>query len=435
MKALHRLAVLAALSGVPFIMVLGNSMLIPVLPAVKGALHLTGFKVSLLITLFSIPAGLVIPLAGFLSDRYGRRKVIIPSLIVYGLGGVAAGLAAVLLKEAAFPAILGGRILQGIGAAGTAPIAMALTGDLFAGKERARALGIIEAANGLGKVVSPVLGALLGLIVWYAAFLFFPLAVIPVILGIWLLIREPENTRNKQNISRYLQSIGAVFEKKSALLFTSFFSGAAALLLLFGVLFFLSEYLETAFRLGGVRKGLALAVPVLFMCTTSYATGALIKKKLRLIKWLVVAGLALIAASLAVLGFYQNAYLFFIAISLTGVGTGVTLPCLNTIITGATAAERRGLVTSLYGGVRFVGVALGPPLFGLLLGYSRPLMFWSTASLAAAGALLAALFIRVRDMSAPAEAPAGAAPEKAAASPPKAGRAAWQPQPARRPRP
>lgn len=397
-------SVLAALSGVPFIMVLGNSMIIPVLPDIKGALDLTEFDVSMIITLFSVPAGLIIPLAGFLSDRFGRKVVIVPSLILYGLGGVVAGLAGGYLdRGTAYSAILGGRIIQGIGAAGTAPIAMALCGDLFTGKERSKSLGIIEAANGFGKVLSPVLGSLVGLIAWYATFLFFPAVVIPIAIGVWLLIKEPESNRTKQSIGEYLQSIKKIFKKKSAMLLTSFLAGMTSLLLLFGVLFFLSEYLESRYGLKGVVKGLALAIPVLFMSSTSYVTGTLIKKKLKLIKWLVFAGLALISVSLAVLGiFNRNTILFFVAISVAGVGTGLTLPCLNTIITSSCQAQRRGLVTSLYGSVRFFGVALGPPAFGLLMGYNRSLMFWSAASLAGVAALLSVFLIKVRDMKKPA---------------------------------
>jgi hypothetical protein len=60
---------------------------------------------------------------------------------------------------------------------------MALCGDLFQGKERSRSLGTIESSNGLGKVISPVLGAAIGLITWYAAFIFFPVIVIPIIVA------------------------------------------------------------------------------------------------------------------------------------------------------------------------------------------------------------------------------------------------------------
>ncbi|MGQ9532448.1 MAG: MFS transporter, partial [Desulfotomaculales bacterium] len=155
-------------------MVLGNSMLIPVLPAMAGALGLSALHVSLVVTLFSVPAGLAIPLAGFLSDRVGRKAVIVPGLLLYGLGGLLAGLAAALHFKETFAAVLTGRILQGIGAAGTAPLAMALAGDLFQGRARSRALGIIEAANGFGKVLSPVLGAALGAWAWFAPFFLFP---------------------------------------------------------------------------------------------------------------------------------------------------------------------------------------------------------------------------------------------------------------------
>ncbi|GAB6157347.1 MFS transporter [Desulfotomaculum varum] len=391
---------LAALAGVPLIMVLGNSMLIPVLPQMAKSLRVSQMQISLIITLFSVPAGLVIPLAGFLSDRFGRKKVIIPSLFLYGLGGLIAGGAAVFLKEQAFPLILGGRIIQGIGAAGTAPIAMAFCGDLWQGKERAKSLGVIEAANGMGKVASPILGSLLGLIAWWAVFFFFPVIIALVILAVWFLTKEPDMQQEPKTVKQYLNAIRKIFKKKAPLLISCFFAGSAALLILFGVLFYLSDYLEKKFGMDGVLKGAALAVPVLFMSTTSYITGALIKKYVAVMKWLVVTGLGLMAASLLTLPVFNNIYAFFGGISLAGIGTGLVLPCLNTLITGSTDKDERGLVTSLYGGVRFLGVAAGPPLFGWLVGIGQHVMFWTAAGLAATAGLLAFFFIKVRAIQA-----------------------------------
>ncbi|WP_051273613.1 MFS transporter [Desulfotruncus alcoholivorax] len=393
---------IAAISGVPFIMVLGNSMLIPVLPEIKEAFNLSQIKVSMIITAFSVP-GLLIPLAGFLSDRIGRKKIIIPGLILYGLGGIIAGLSAIFFQDKAYTWIVGGRIVQGIGAAGTTPIAMALTGDLFTGKQRSKALGVVEAANGMGKVLSPVLGAAIGLIAWYATFLFFPAIIIPIILGIWFLVKEPRGNRATQSVSQYLKAIKKVFEKKSAMLLTSFLAGTTALLILFGILFFLSDYLEKNVGLNGIIKGAAIAIPVLFMCISSYVTGLFLKKRVKLMKWLVVIGLVLVAIALASLNLFQNIYYFFIGISVAGIGTGLLLPCLNTIITSTVASEERGLVTSIYGSVRFLGVAVGPPLFGYLMGISNAHMYWGGAILAGATALAALLFIRVKDMTQPGE--------------------------------
>lgn len=383
----------AALSGVPLIMVLGNSMLIPVLPDIRNALNLSPVGVSLIITIFSLTAGITIPVAGFLSDRYGRKAVIIPAMLAYGLGGLIAVLAAVFLKQHAYFVILAGRVLQGAGAAGTAPIAMALCGDIFRGSERSRSLGAIESANGLGKVISPILGAAVGLIAWYAAFALFPALVIPVALAVWLLVKEPAHDRAQERLSAYLKSVVKVFDQKTGLLLASYLAGAVVLLVLFGVLFYLSEYLEQQYGLDGMLKGLALAVPVLFMSAASLATGFFIKKQERLMKLLVVAGLALITTALALLPLVRGVYPYFAAISVVGLGTGVTLPCLNTLITSAASTSERGLVTSLYGSVRFFGVAFGPPLYGFLMARSTALMFWSSAALALLTAITALFFI------------------------------------------
>ncbi|WP_018084878.1 MFS transporter [Desulfurispora thermophila] len=384
-----------ALSSIPLIMVLGNSMLIPVLPAIKSALGISQLKTSLLITLFSVPAGLVIPLAGFLSDRIGRKKVIIPSLALYAAGGILAAAAGILLAEKSFPLILTGRVLQGLGAAGTAPIAMALCGDLFTGAARSRVLGIIEASNGLGKVLSPVLGAALGLITWYAAFLFFPLVILPAAIILFLWVEEPRTSRQKQSVKQYARDIAQIFTSKSRLLISCFAGGMTALLVLFGVLFFLSEHLEKTYRLTGISKGLALAIPVLIMSLTSYLTGRIIKKRAALMRRLILSGLLIISASLLVLTWNgQQTWFLFGGVSGCGLGTGLTLPCLNMLITSTTAAAKRGMVTSLYGSVRFFGVAAGPPLFGWLMKYNLKTMFFSGAGLGAAAFVLAWLFIK-----------------------------------------
>src|SRR5690625_2107329 len=104
------------LASIPLIMTLGNSMLIPILPLMEKQLHISKFQSSLIITVYSVVAIFLIPIAGFLSDRYGRKKVIIPALIVTGIGGFIAGIASWKLSEP-FVLILVGRILQGIGAA------------------------------------------------------------------------------------------------------------------------------------------------------------------------------------------------------------------------------------------------------------------------------------------------------------------------------
>lgn len=384
---------LTALSTVPLIMVLGNSMLIPILPKMKSVLDITQFQTSLVITLFSIPAGLTIPLAGFLADSYGRKKVVIPALIIYGLGGIVAGLAAVFAKNA-FTLLLVGRVIQGIGAAGTAPIAMALAGDLYKGKERGKALGTIEAANGMGKVISPILGALIATIAWYATFFVFPVLCIPAAAAVYFLVKEPTKSSKKQSLKEYVQGLKTIFKARASLLLPAFFAGSVILYLLFGVLFYLSDFLEKKIGVGGVKKGLLLAIPVLAMASTSLITGRIIKKQKKLMKLLVVIGSFIVAGSFVALSFFENIYFYFACVIFMGIGSGLTLPCLNTMITSAVTMARRGAITALYGGVRFIGVALGPPIFGALANYGKVVLFLSHGVLAALAGVLAWVFIK-----------------------------------------
>ncbi|MCL6573518.1 MAG: MFS transporter, partial [Bacillus sp. (in: Bacteria)] len=149
---------IVSLSSIPLVMTLGNSMLIPVLPSMEKELSISSFQTSMIITVYSIVAIFLIPVAGYLSDHIGRKKVIIPSLIIAGIGGLVSGWAAWKLSDA-YWIILAGRALQGVGAAGAAPIVMPLVGDMFINDDDcSRCLGLIETSNTFGKVLSPILG-------------------------------------------------------------------------------------------------------------------------------------------------------------------------------------------------------------------------------------------------------------------------------------
>ncbi len=363
-----------AIATVPLVMVLGNSMLIPILPQMKRELNITQFQSSLVITIFSVTAGLFIPIAGYLSDRFSRKAIIIPSLIVYGAAGVLAGFGAVW---GSYTVVIAARAIQGLGAAGTAPIAMALVGDMYKGGTESQALGLVEASNGTGKVLSPIIGSLLALIVWYASFFAFPVFCLLAIAAIIWMIKEPKKEAKPPGIKKYVSTILSIFKDKGRWLITSFFAGSLALFILFGVLFYLSDVLEKKpYNIDGVMKGLVLAIPLLGMVATAYITGSVIKKNGVLMRWLMNIGLTLMALSLGLTTFFfKNIYVFIGLLTISSIGTGLLLPCLNTMITGSVSKGERGMITSLYSSLRFLGVAAGPPLFGWMMGISNITVF------------------------------------------------------------
>ncbi|TDX51540.1 MFS transporter [Orenia marismortui] len=393
MKKQYKLMV-AAFATVPFLMVLGNSMLIPEFPKIKSSLNISQFQVGLMITLFSASAGLAIPILGYLSDRYGRKKIIIPSLITYGIGGVISGLAAAMLKDKGYYIILAGRIVQGIGAAGTYPIVIALVGDIFQSNERSSALGTIEAANGLGKVMSPLLGAAVALISWYAIFFSYAILTIPITLAIFFIIKEPEGNTKEQKLKDYINEIKKIFSEKGASLFFSLLAGITVLFLLFGVLSHISDILESKYHIKGLKKGLLISLPILLMSTSSYLSGLYLKKQGKNFKKVMAIGLLIDCISLAILPFLDGLTLYLVLLAFLGVGNGIVLPALNTLVTSAAGSGQRGGITSIYGSVRFLGVAAGPPIFSLLNEISKTVMFLTASAIALIVSILAYLLIK-----------------------------------------
>ncbi|CAM4302971.1 MFS transporter [Paenibacillus alkaliterrae] len=368
-----------AIATIPMVLVFGNSMLVPVLPEMQRELDISKFQSSLIITIFSLAAGIFIPIIGYLSDRFGRKVIIIPALIIYGGGGVLAGFGAIW---SSYSIIITARAIQGLAAAGTAPIAMALVGDLYDGGTESKALGLTEASNGAGKVLSPIIGSLLALIVWYASFFAFPVFCALSLLAVLFLIKEPKHNQ-KQPLKEYVKKIKHLFKEKGRWLITSFFAGSLGLFILFGVLFYLSNILEEKpYNIDGVRKGLILAIPLLCMVITSYTTGSLIKKNGVLIRWLMNIGLVAMTISLAAtIFFFKNIYVFIGLLTISSIGIGLLLPCLNTMITGAVQKSERGMITSLYNSLRFLGVAAGPPLFGWMMDKSDRIVFITVSAL------------------------------------------------------
>ncbi|WP_324667892.1 MFS transporter [Geochorda subterranea] len=382
------------LSLVPFVMVLGNSMLIPVLPAIKSHLDLTPVQTGLVITAFSLPAAVTIPFAGALSDRVGRKVVMVPALLLYGLGGILAGLGTWLLPGRFWP-LIGARILQGIGAGGTYQLALALAGDVFQSAERARAVGYLEASNGIGKVASPLLGALAAMVVWFLPFFVYGAVAIPAALGVLAVVPEPKRQRKAQGLREYLASLGAIARQRGAALAAGYGAGMLALSALFGVLSLVSDELESRFALGQLARGGIIAIPVGVMAAVAFAGGLYLQRRPVHLKAVAVVGLVLGAVALGTLALVRQPLWAVVALSaVLGLGTGLTLPAVNVLVTSAAARQQRGAVTALYGTVRFGGVALGPPLFGLAVEPGPRLVILGLTALAAAGLACAMAIIR-----------------------------------------
>ncbi|MFC0296043.1 MFS transporter [Geobacillus jurassicus] len=392
-KRVRRGWAVAALASIPLVMTLGNSMLIPVLPVMERELGITPLQSSLLITMYSIVAILFVPLAGYISDRIGRKNVIIPSLLLAAAGGGLAGWAAWRMNDP-YGWMIAGRMLQGLGAAGAFPIVLPLVGDLFPDDEAASScLGTIETANTFGKVLSPILGAMLAGIVWFLPFFSFPFfCVVSAAMMVWS-VQAPARREQPEPLPVFIAAVKAIFRREGRWLVGVFAIGGLLMLVLFAFLFFLSSRLEDVYRIDGMGKGWMLAIPLGALCLASFAAGKAIGDRKRRMKWGTIAGCALAAAALVAIPFYPSLFLWMVLFSAAGIGVGAALPCLDALITEGIEKNERGTVTSFYSSLRFIGVAAGPPLAAWLMkNGSGPLLFL-LAGLALLGGILAFVLI------------------------------------------
>ncbi|MEH7332202.1 MFS transporter [Neobacillus drentensis] len=388
---------IVSLSSIPLVMTLGNSMLIPVLPTMENKLSISSFQTSMIITVYSIVAIFLIPVAGYLSDHIGRKKVIIPSLIIAGIGGLLSGWAAWKLDNA-YWLILIGRALQGVGAAGAAPIVMPLVGDMFKNDDDISCtLGLIETSNTFGKVLSPILGAFLAGFIWFLPFFSFPIFCgISVLLMIFL-VKCPKTSAKPVPFKEFFINVKKTFTEKGRWLYAIFFIGGILMLVLFGILFYLSEIFETKYGIKDIKKGFFLALPLGALCLSSYISGKVIKKNKVLMKWLTFGGMVAAAFSIAALWFSIKLWYMLTMFLISGVGIGIGLPCLDALITEGVEKEERGTITSIYSSMRFIGVAAGPPIIALFMKHSNHWIFILLSSLSILAAIVALKAIKPKE--------------------------------------
>lgn len=147
------------------------ALISPGLPVFRGAFDLTDAEASLLLTALLVPGIFLSPVMGLLTDRLGRRRVLVSSLLVWSLAGGAIAI------RPTFPVVLALWFVQGVTLAGIGITTVTLVGDVFEGAQRNAVLGANTAVLSAGAAAFPLVGGALATVAWNAPFAMYLLGV------------------------------------------------------------------------------------------------------------------------------------------------------------------------------------------------------------------------------------------------------------------
>ncbi|HEY7022812.1 MAG TPA: MFS transporter [Ktedonobacterales bacterium] len=392
-----------------FIDITGFGLILPLLPFWAQRLGADAFTIGLIATAYALAQFLFTPLLGALSDRYGRRPVILFSLVVEAAAFAMTALAGAL------PMLLVARFVGGIGASNIGS-AQAVVADVTPPEQRARGMGVIGAAIGLGFVAGPALGGLLATLgtttpFWAAM----GVALVNALL-VWRFLPE---TRTPHE---------ATPERKGASAFTGWRRALSApviaRLILINLLFTLAfTAMETVFALftqqtfgwNATQNGYVFAyVGIIIVVMQGGLVGWLVGR------WgerpLLIGGLALLSVGLILLPFSSTVGMLLAALGLLSVGEGAVTPTTIALLSLASGAGRQGENLGLAQGIGSLGRIIGPLAAGwLFLTFGASAPFLAGGMLTVAALLVALPALRQPPQSPPSQILASASPAQSEA--------------------
>jgi MFS transporter, DHA1 family, tetracycline resistance protein len=372
-----------------FIDLVGFGIIIPLNPYLAKSFGASPFEVGLLMSVYSLAQFVFSPIWGQLSDKYGRRPIILVSLVGAGLSHIGFAFGTSL------PALILARTLAGM-FGGNISTAMAYIADITPEKDRSKGMGLIGAAFGLGFVCGPFLGGVFGSLGVKLGALpplgeSFPALIagaICIVNALFALKFLPES-RDKAVI----QAKTGRFKKIAAAISTPVLG---ALMLL--------TFLNT-FAMAHVEASLFLRMQEDFLWTLIQASfgfaycglimvftqGYLIRKFMPKLgeRKLLLVGFIVSAVAYGLLSFNDSLTLIAIGVTFLSVGNGLVNPSVNGAISLLSGKDVQGNNLGVSQSLASLARILGPPAGGLLYVSGHGLPFAAAGVLCAIGLLIA----------------------------------------------
>lgn len=339
---------------------LGESILFPILPFLLERFRSDAMTLGLLTSSFALAQFFATPVIGSLSDRYGRRPVLLLCVLGTSLSYYLFGLAGSLWV------LFVSRMIDGV-TGGVAATAQAYIADISTPADRAKNFGLTGAAFGLGFVLGPALGgALAGININLPVFFAGTVALLNFFLG-WVSLPESLKPENRRALRlKDLNPLGQIsdlfqHDRIKGFLWTTFifnfaFSGFSSIFVLFlnrrfgwgpssaALVFVFIGVLSTVIQGGLIRK----LIP-------AYGEGKLTLAGL--VALAIGFGLVVVIPSDSPTAIYT---LLYLSQGLLALGVGLILPCLRGLISNRVSDQEQGRTLANAQGLQSIASILGP---------------------------------------------------------------------------
>lgn len=376
------------------IFTLGFGITIPIMPFFAKSLGGTVVDVGILMALFSIAELVFAPVWGKVSDRLGRKPVILIGLLGFGLAFTATGLSTSLTM------LYASQLIAGALAAGIFPAVMASVADQTEPEQRGRYMGLLGAASGMGMIIGPVSAsvlALLGLNIPYFAAAALGLITATITMA-WLPeTRVPAATGTAARAQGWRSAMkpGLIVFFLMMLFVSMAMASLESTLGFFSMdRFGLSEtpsampFLWTTVELTGTNL---LGIAYLFFGIAGVLTQVLlvgkVMEKAGEVRTIAL-GFLLAGAGTILLVLAWEMSLMLLASLIIAVGIGLLMPSINTAISNRTDKEHQGVTMGLLGSFNSAGRATGPIAGGVVYSVSMLLPYVISAAISLFSALL-----------------------------------------------
>jgi MFS family permease len=364
--------------SVTLIAVLAVSSITPAFPLISRELHVSPARVGWLISAFTVPGIFLTPVLGLAADRWGRKPVLVPSLVLFGIAG---GLCA-LTRD--FQMLLALRLLQGVGGASLGALNLTIISDLYSGPVRTEAMGYNASVLSVGTASYPAIGGALALLGWNYPFL---LSLLAFPVAVFVLIGLPgEYPASNTSLSTYMTRVGRALTTPA--IAGMMFATITTFIMLFGsYLAFFPALAGGSFGATSLAIGVVMSSGSIVTAIASTRLGQLSRRfgKVRLVRaGFVLYGVAMLGFPLA-----RETWQLVIPAAVFGVGAAVSIPTILTLLADYAPEDQRGAFLSLTAMLLRLGQTLGPITIGAVVS------LWDVPAAFLAGAALSFLTLLV----------------------------------------